>query len=567
MSVRRTVIGLVLIVVVVVGGLWWRASWIAGHLLRTEAPKSIAEKSGGVYRLEVGQVHLSLVRRRILVDSALVTTDSAVNARRPRPRTALRLVLHQCTISGMQLIPLILGRGLSAETFGCAAVSAAAYVPRSRSSSDSDTLAQPRNAQQAFFILQQGLRLPSFAPRVQVARIDFPHVELDVRLERARGGGGEARLELEHLQWHMTELMIDPADSAATARPLFSRRVELSAANFVAHPGSATAVRVEEFVGSLSDSSFELRGVAFAPAVSDSAFARARPYRRTLIKAAVGRIGVQGLDVGAMVLREGFRARRVELDSLRLDIFSDRRRPPNPIPPHRRTPQAWIADLDRSVSVDSVRVEDGEIGYREQRARHGRPGVMTFARLEAVAVNVRHFVGRWRAGDPMALHATAYLQNVGRLEAHFVAPLDAPSFDMTFRGRLGSMPATALNTFVEQTVPFRLDKGRIVEIVFDATVANAVARGTVTPRYHDLTVEVTGHGAKGILGTGGVIGDAARGVATFVGNLTEMRADNPEDGETAPRTGTIGHAFTPNETLPAFLWKSIRDGLFAVVRK
>jgi len=565
MSVRRTVIGLVLIVVVVVGGLWWRASWIAGHLLRTEAPKSIAEKSGGVYRLGVGQVHLSLVRRRIMVDSVLVTTDSAVNARRPRPRTALRLVLHQCTISGMQLIPLILGRGLSAETFGCAAVSAAAYVPRSRSSSDSDTLAQPRNAQQAFFVLQQGLRLPSFAPRVQVARIDFPHVELDFRLERTRGG--EARLELEHLQWHMTDLMIDPADSVATARPLFSRRVELSAANFVAHLDRATAVRVEEFVGSLSDSSFELRGVAFAPAVSDSAFARAWPYRRTRIKAAVGRIGVQGLDVGAMVLREGFRARRVALHSLRLDIFSDRRRPPNPILPHRRTPQAWIADLDRSVSVDSVLVQDGEIVYREQRARHRRPGVMTFARLEAIAVNVRHFAGRRRAADPMTLHATAYLQNVGRLEAHFVVPLDAPRFDMTFRGRLGPMPATKLNAFIQETFPLRLDKGRIVEITFDATVANAVARGTVTPRYHDLTVEVTGHGAKGILGTGGVIGDAARGVATFVGNLTEMRADNPEDGETAPRSGTINHTFIPRETLPAFLWASIRDGLFAVVRK
>ena len=564
MSVQRTVIGIVLILAIVVGGLWWRATWVANHLLHVEAPRSIAEKSGDVYRLEVGHARFNPLRRRIVVDSIHVTTNDEVNARRPRPRTTLRLAFHQCTIAGMHLFTLIAGRGLIADTFGCAAVSAAAEVPRRPPSSASDTAAQPRAAQ-AFFVLQQGLRLPSFVPRVQVTTIDFPHVELDFRLQRARGG--EARLELQHLQWRMTDLTIDPADSVATARPLFSRTVELSAANFVAHPDSATALQVERFVGSLSDSALEVRGVAFAPTLSDSASARSQPYRHTLIKAAVGRVAVQGLDVGAMVLGEGWRARRVQLDSLRLDVFSDRRRPPNPRPPARRTPQRWIADLDRSASIDSVLIRAGEIVYREQRARHPQPGVMTFARLEAVAVNLRHFAGRRRAGEPMTLHATAYLQNAGRLAAQFVAPLDAPTFAMTFRGTLGPMPATKFNAFIHETSPLRLAKGRVVEIAFDASVANGVARGTVTPRYHDLAVEVTGRGSQGILGTGGVIGDAARGIATFVGNETELRSDNPDDGTTTPLSGTINHLFTSRETLPAFLWASIRDGLFAVVRK
>ena len=564
MSVQRSVIGILLLVVIALGGLWWRATWVANHLLHVEAQRAIAEKSGGVYRLEVGRARYHLLRRRIVVDSIHVTTNDEVNARRPRPRTALRMTFHQCTLAGMHLFTLIAGRGLIADTFGCATVSAAANVPRRPLSSDTSTVAQPSGARQAFSILQQGLRLPSFAPRVEVASIDFPHVELDFRLQRARGV--EARLELEHLQWRMTDLTVDPADSVATARPLFSRKVELSAANFVAHPDSATAVRVEGLVGSLSDSAFEVRGVAYA-ATNDSTFARSQPYRRTQIKAGVGRIAVQGLDVGAMVLGEGVRARRIQLDSLRLDIFSDRRRPPNPTPPARRTPQRWIADLERSVSIDSVLIRDGEIVYREQRPRHPRPGVMTFARVEVVAVNVRHSAGRRRASEPMTLHATAYLQNAGRLEARFVAPLDAPTFDMKFRGTLGPMPATKFNAFIHETFPMRLDKGRIVEIAFDATVANGVARGTVTPRYNDLAVEVTGRGSKGILGTGGVIGDAARGIATAVGNLTELRSDNPDDGETTPRTGPIDHTFTPSETLPTFVWKSIRDGLFAVVRK
>ena len=129
------------------------------------------------------------------------------------------------------------------------------------------------------------------------------------------------------------------------------------------------------------------------------------------------------------------------------------------------------------------------------------------------------------------------------------------------------MPASRLNGFVEEALPLRLDKGRVERIDFNAQVTSGVARGSVVPRYKDLKVEVTGRGSGGIVGTGGVIGDVAQGVATFLANSTAIRSDNPEDEGATPRTGAIHHAFTPDQTLPTFLWKSVRGGLMAVVRK
>ena len=549
----------------IVGAMWWRAIWVANHLLHVAAPKSIAEKSGGVYQLAVGRVRFNPLKRRIHVDSIQLTTDSAVNARRPIPRTALRLVFHQCTIDGMHMLTLVTGRGLIAASFGCAAATADAEMSLARGAPDTATAPAP--AGQAFFILQQGLRLPRFAPRIDVARIDFPHASLDLRLRSA--ARRTARLRVEHLRWQMTEFTVDPADSLATSRPFFSRAVQIAAENFVANPDSEAAVRVATFAASARDSSVEISGIAFAPTMSDSAFARARPYRRSLLKTRIARIGVQGFDAGALMIGAGFRARRVELDSLHVDVFSDKRLPRNPTPPRRRTPQAWIADLGRSVRVDSVFVRGGEVLYREQRPRHATPGVMTFARLDAVAVNVHHSAGGRQSGrvDPMTLRATAYLQNAGQLDTRFVVPLDAPSFDMTFNGSLGPMAATDLNAFVDEALTVRVDKGRILGIGFDARVTHGIAQGMITPRYQDLSIEVTGRGSTGLLAMGGVVGEAARGVATFVANWTELHADNPEAGAAAPRRGPINHVFTSNETLPAFLWVSLREGLFAVVRK
>jgi hypothetical protein len=104
-------------------------------------------------------------------------------------------------------------------------------------------------------------------------------------------------------------------------------------------------------------------------------------------------------------------------------------------------------------------------------------------------------------------------------------------------------------------------------MTFSARVTNGVARGTITPRYNDLRVAVTRRGSGGILGNGGLLGGAARGIASLVGNWTQLRSNNPDDAETAPRSGTIDHTLAPDETLPAFLWASIREGLMAVVRK
>lgn len=558
---RRTAIGAAVLAALLVGGWWWRASWIASRLLRSWAAATVAEKSGGVYRLAAGRVRFNFVLRRVTVDSIHVTTNRATNALRPQPLATLRLAFHQCTISGVHLTRLVVNGGLIAQSFGCRAVRAAVVVPRGIP----PATVQPRAARRAFLVVQQGLRLPSFAPRLRIARVDLPHIMLDFRLQRARAG--DSRLQLEQLQWRMADLAIDPADTAAASRPLFSRTVELAASDFVAHPHSATAVRVGSLLASLTDSTLEVRGVAFAPTLSDAAFARARPYRRDLIRATIGRIALRGVDVGAFVLGHGVHARHVELDSLRLELTSDRRRPAKSGRQRHRTPQGWIAGLNRTLSVDTVLVRHGEIVYRERRAGRAQPGVLTFARLEVVALNLSHFAGRRTSADPMVLRATAYVQNLGRLDVRFVVPLDAPRFDLTFRGTLGAMPATSLNAFVQEIFPLRITQGRVVGISFSATVANGVLRGTITPRYNDLSVAVTRTGSTGIMGGGGIFSGAARGIASFLGNWLIVRSDNPDGAGTTPRSGAIRHTFTPDETLPAFLWAGVRDGLLGVVRR
>ena len=553
-------IGLAGLAVLTIGAGWWRATSIVNRLLGGWAVGVVAQQSAGVYRLDPVGVHVNWFFRRVVVDSFRLTTEHGVNARQPQPLANVRIGLSHCTISGVHVLTLARGAGLIAASMGCALGSVAVEVPR-RVWDGTAALAPPptpRSGDRAgFLVLQQGLRLPSYAPRVQITRITFPDLTFDFRLPLGRRG--QTRLELERLQWHMVDFVIDPADTSAASRPLFSRRIELVADNFVAHPESTTAVRVGMLRASLTDSMLEARGIRADLGPSPG-------HRHDVIKLAVGHTVAQGIDFGGFASAQGVRARRIEVDSLGIDLTSDKRQPRSPGRRPSRTPQQWIADLGLTLRLDSVVVRNAEVVYREQAAGRTRPGVMTFADVQATAVNVNHHIDRRTGSDTMSLAITARLQNAAPLAVQFAIPLDAPRFDMTFRGTLGAMSAADLNPFVEEVYPLRIADGRVTGIRFGAGVSAGVARGWITPRFTDLSVSVMRRGSGGILGRRGIFGGAARGIASMMANW-QVRGNNPGGPTKPPLSGRIHSVFRSDQTLPAFLWAGVAGGLLQVVKQ
>ena len=563
--------GFVLLALLIIGGVSLvihRADSTLRQLLSDYAIQTVRTESDSVYRLTVGHIGFNWALRHVAVDSAIVTTDSVVNARREHPLPAIRVGLYGCTLSGVSLRKIVLRRGLDARRFGCGVVTVDVAIPRdaAKDTSEITTAARDRAVQPItpFLVLQQGLKLPNSVPTLRIKRIDFPHASFVLTRPRARGD--LTRFALEHLEWHVQDMIIDPDVPLAASRPLFAKSVALEADQFEFRPDSVTRVGVGFLRINVTDSLLRVGGVSFAPTVSDARFARERPWRRSRVKLAASAITMTGFDFGKLMRRGGLYMRRLDVDSMVADVWSDKRLPPNPHPPTHLTPQAWLAEGPGGYGVDSVTV-NGSVTYREVRDGHERSGVLRFGNLTAVATNVHHVVGRRSYDDPMTLNASATFMGAARLDVRFVVPLDAPHFTMSFTGRLGAMPATALNDLLEHTQPARITDGDIDHIAFHAEVRGGRALGEVIPVYRDLRISVTGRGAAGLLGSPGTLAKIARGIATFVANQTRIRYDNPERPDRPPVTGRIDHAFVPRETLPAFLWAGLREGLFSVVKK
>jgi hypothetical protein len=558
---RRTIVGSLALITLIVAALAWRASWISHRLLRSWAAATIHEKSGAVYRLDVGRIRFNIALRRITVDSMLVTTNDSANTARAHPLATLGIVFRDCRISGIHVGKLIRNRGFVAGDLGCKVVNARFVVPPGTP----DTIAgseQPLTLRE----MQQRIALPSFAPMIKVAHVDFPDVKLDFHIQRAKGA--KSRVQLDHFRWRMTGFDLDPSNAVSALRPIFSKTIELAADSLVFFPDSNMVLRVSSVFASLTDSTLDVKGVSYRPALGRAAHASRKPYRRKYTTTRVASIAARGVDVRALFLGRGLRARSVTLDSLMLDVTNDHILPVKPgAKPRRRTPQQWIADLNTLVRVDSVLLQRGRVEYRLRRPERKDFGLITFGRINALALGVNTGPSGAATRAPLRLSFTTQFQDSARLTAHFAVPLRGRRFDMTYRGTLGPMSAGHLNQFVEATTPMRIVRGEVVGIEFGATVSNGLTLGTVTPRYNNLTFAVNQEGSNGLKGRNGFFGSIARTVASFAVNWKGINAGNPGDPRNTPQAGKIHHPFRTEEALVDYIWYGLRDGLADVLRK
>ncbi|HKA60760.1 MAG TPA: hypothetical protein VKD28_19250 [Gemmatimonadales bacterium] len=580
---KRIAIGVLALLGVAVLALYLislRAAPLINELLRDWATDQVASQSDSVYALRVGRLHFNGPRRRVTLDSALVVTDSARNAQRSWPKTTVQGVLRNCVISGVNVPRLVLGRGLEASQIGCAEVhwesdappdsasvarfkqaSTRAPRPKPRPADSARTIEAPHGTMLTF---QRDLNLPRRVPTIRIGRIVFPNVAIGIVARKP--SGDRKRFDLARAQLRITGVVIDPAEPQYRTRPLFAEGVVLRADSTEFHPDTAQMVRVGALEVDLTDSTITVNDFEQGPRISDADFQRLSPYRRERIRFKAARLAIRGIDQGGYSRSGAIMARAIELDSLRFEILSDKRKPRRPGPRvPSRTPQSWFSSLENRVAVDSIHATNATIIYEEFKTGHDRPGRLTIDDVDLLALHMRHEPDRRSATDTMSLEIRGKLMSQGTLRLAITTPLDAERMTMWVRGSLGAMDAQALNPLIEHVTPARIKNGRIDGVIFEYTVRNDVARGVVVPRYTDLAADLTGTGAGGILGRRGPLGGLIRAGAEAAQGL-KVRQNNPDKPDQPPRVGQVNYTFK-GESLPSWFWNVIKQGLLSVAMK
>jgi len=386
---------------------------------------------------------------------------------------------------------------------------------------------------------------------------ELPRLSLDY--SRRGRGGATTHFTLQRLSIQLRETRIDPGVRPRDRKPLFSEQAVVTA-DLLTLGGEEQAVVLGRLRGNLTDSTLALDAIVVGPPASDADWLKAQKRRSDLIRFHLDSARFKGVDYRRLGSAEGaIIARHARLHGFRLDVLSDKRLPAGP-PHRRRTPQQWVASLDRPLALDTVIIAGGKIAYSEHAVGRAQVGKMTWEQIQAQVTDVRTVA---RVGSPaplMLVRASALLQGQGKLDVHIEIPLTADQFNMKYFGSLGPISMMAFNTYAEQVMPVRATSGAMHSVRFSIVVRNGRSTGQVVPLYGDFKVALEDK-------QGSFLKKAGLSVASFLANSFKIRGDNPGKPGQVPVVGRVNRPYAPTASLPQVLWLALKEGLGKVFLK
>jgi hypothetical protein len=411
-------------------------------------------------------------------------------------------------------------------------------VHHAATTKDSSVRAPDREAGQ-----KEGTPLTIAQLRIPVARVRYVDLKPD---------GKKSEFSVKKVSVTADSVAINPGASRESRIRHMSRHAVITADGIVLNDDPMNSFTVGSVAASLADSSARVRGVSIGPTVSDSVWVSRQTHRTDRIRFKTDSVLLSGLDFDRLLLGDGLWVRHQRVFGFDIDVFTDKNLKPDPHEKKHSSAQTDVQSIEFPFGLDTVSVIDGEVVYHELEVGKPEPGGVSFT---AITATITGFTSRGVAGKspPLRIETHSTLFGMGKLDAYATVPLTAHGFDVTYHGRLGPMPAVAVNQFAEKSLPVTIEGGEFQEVTFSVRSVNGHALGNITPVYRDLRVRV--HDKKA-----GFFKRVEYSVVTFLAKEFFIRHNNPEKEGRPPRVGAIDHTFA-GESIVQFLWFAVRDGI------
>ncbi|MEI7896220.1 MAG: hypothetical protein WCJ26_04240 [bacterium] len=265
----------------------------------------------------------------------------------------------------------------------------------------------------------------------------------------------------------------------------------------------------------------------------------------------ISRLSLQRMNLRSLLFEGKMQAGLLEIDSLMLDDYRDKRIPLQPgfKPP---MPQEGIRKLKTYLRIDTVLVKNGKIMYAEQTG--AVPGTLFFDKLNVTFTGLTNDSVLIKAGLVSELRGTLYLMGTGKIDASVRFLLGDRRNSFSFSAQMGPFNLVEINPMVMNLMPAKVVSGKVKKVIIPNVEANDdVAKGKLLFYYNDLSIDILDekHTTWSKIKTG-VIGWAA--------NDLVVNNDNPTKSGKM-KTGTIFAPRIKELGFPNYFWRCAFSGL------
>ena len=287
---------------------------------------------------------------------------------------------------------------------------------------------------------------------------------------------------------------------------------------------------------------------------NEQSFAKNK-FRQTIFHFNIPQMEIVGLDYLSLLKGNIYKARNISIYNMFADILVNMDKPYDLNSSNPEMPNEIFSSMKETVSIDSLKIINGQLNYRERFAVEAIPGIVTFKKVN---VSVHEISNNKIRPDTTIIHGEGLFMDFGKMKLDMAIPLATKDFSLRYSGSLSTMDVTVLNSFIEAGEHQRIKSGDLQSASFNINVNSGYSSGTLNVIYKDVSIvfldENTGS-EKGVFNQ----------ILSLFGKVFIIRGSNIPDEKGLMKIGEIKYARKPADYFFQFLWFALRGGVADVL--
>jgi hypothetical protein len=323
--------------------------------------------------------------------------------------------------------------------------------------------------------------------------------------------------------WLMAEnIRYDPIAATDSSRFLYTDNIRTKIKNFsYVLPDNLAAIKFSELDFNSTDSTMKIKNFALQPRISKFDYGFARGYQSTWLRIDNNDVSIAGIDLLRTINERHFSARSIDVNTINFEIYRDKRIP-FPEWQRRPLPQVELHALDFGVTIDTVQLDNGYIGYQEHVEKSSTPGEIFFTNLNATITNVSNDSIRLKQWPKTNISATTKVFGKGRIVAEFQFDMLDPYNIHTYGVEVNAFDMREFNRILIPNAFAQVKSGQNESILMTAKANEDYSFGEMRFHYSDLKVQLLDPDTETPKGLGHILG-------SFFANTFIIRTNNPKN--------------------------------------
>jgi len=306
---------------------------------------------------------------------------------------------------------------------------------------------------------------------------------------------------------------------------------------------------------STHDSLIVADSVEFHPLITDEQLFAESKFRNTSYRLFISRIGINGLVYSGLLYGNNYSIHSINIRDALIDILVNMDKPFDTKSPSPLMPGEALNSIKDTICVDSIKVINGSLNYKERYEVGAKPALLTFNNIQAVVYRIANHT---RLPETTVIQAQGNLMNRSNMKLLLSIPTGTPKFSLNYSGSLQEMEVSSLNKFLEISEHQRIKSGLLKYSSFNINVNSGYAAGLVSAEYNDLSIAALDKNTgseKGIINR----------ISSFMTKTFILKANNMPDKSGSIRVGVIKYRRKPDDTFFQFVWFALRGGILNVI--